>query len=125
VDGRHMLEPPNLFPHLFDDPGMTVPDRDRDDAGKAVEVLLPGLVPEVLHVAFDDQQRLAIVGDQPWRQVLPAQREHLLTRRTVVRRRCVIRTGKSGRLRRRARYVGRHGDLPDVLHTPYNWTSGS
>ena len=41
-----------------------MPDGDGDDAGEGVEVLLAGFVPDVLHVAFDDHQGLAVIGDQ-------------------------------------------------------------
>ena len=91
VDRRRVLEPADLLAHFLDDLRMAVADRDRDDPGEGVEVLLAGLVPEVLHVAFDDQQGLAIVRDQAGREVLAAHRQHLVARRAVV---------GSGRVRR-------------------------
>ena len=40
-----------------------MPDADRHDAGEGVEVPPARLVPHVLHVPFDDHQRVAVVGD--------------------------------------------------------------
>ena len=84
-----MLEPADLLADLLDDLGMTVADRDGDDPGKGVEVLLAGLVPDVLHVAFGDQQGLAIIRDQPRREILPAHGQHFVARRAVIRGRRV------------------------------------
>src|SRR5262249_5569923 len=126
VDRRDVLQPADLLAHLLDNQGLAMTDRDRDNACEAVEVLLPAFVPEVLHVAFDDQQRLAIVGDESRRQILPAQRKDLVARGAVVRSRHVGRDRKRYRLRGRSRYVARHGGLRGMFHTPYNynWTRG-
>ena len=40
------------------------------DARETVEVSLARLVPEVLHLPFDHEQRIAIVRQQPRREVL-------------------------------------------------------
>ena len=89
VDRRRVLEPADLLADLLDDLGMTVADRDGDDPGEGVEVLLAGLVPDVLHVAFDDQQGLAIIRDQSRREILPAHGQHFVARRAVIRGRRV------------------------------------
>ena len=75
IDGRDVLQPADLLADLFDDLRMTMADGDGDDAGEAVEVLLAGFVPEVLHLAFDDQQRVLVVGEQARREILLAQGE--------------------------------------------------
>ncbi len=51
---------------------------------KASRYRRPGLVPHVLHVAFDDHQRLAVVGDDAGREVLMPQGEDLVARRAGV-----------------------------------------
>ena len=84
IDRRRVLEPADLLAHFLDDLGMTVADRDGDDPGEGVEVLLAGLVPDVLHVAFDDQERLAIIRDQARREVLSPHRQHFVARGTVI-----------------------------------------
>ena len=78
VNRRRVLEPADLLANLLDDLGVTVADRDRDDPGKGVEVLLACFVPDVLHVPFGDQQGLAIIRDQPRREILPAHGQHLV-----------------------------------------------
>ena len=55
IDRRRVLEPADLFAHFRHDLGVTMADRNRDDPGKGVEVALAGFVPDVLHMAFDDQ----------------------------------------------------------------------
>ena len=113
IDRRRVLEPADLLADFLDDPGMAVPDRDGDDPGEGVEVLLAGLVPDVLHVALDDHQGLAIIRDQPGREVLPAHRQHFVARRAVIRGGRVrgdaaAIAGASGR---RTRFSGRHATL--------------
>ncbi len=80
-----MLQPADLLAHALDDFRMAMADADGDDAGERVEIPPARLVPHVLHVAFDDHQRLAVVRDHAGRQILMPQREHFLARGAVVR----------------------------------------
>ena len=84
IDRRRVLQLADLLAHLLDDLRMAVADGDGDDAGEGVEILLARLVPQVLHVPFDDQQRIAVVRDQAGRQILLPQGEHFLAAGPVV-----------------------------------------
>ena len=81
-------------------------DADRDDAGKRIQIPPPHLVPHVLHLAFHDHQRIAVVRDDPRRQILVPQGKNFVAGRTVVRRRLVIANGK-----RMTQLCG-HGNTP-------------
>ena len=81
INGRRVLQLADLLADFFHNIRMAMADRDGDDAGEAVEIALALLVPQVLHVPFDDQQRIPVIGDQPRRQILLAQRDDLLLRR--------------------------------------------
>lgn len=63
---------------------MAVSDRDGDDSREAVEIPLALLVPQVLHVPFDYEQRIFVVRDQTRRQILLAQRDDFLFRRARI-----------------------------------------
>ena len=65
INGRHMLQLADLLADFFDNIRMAVSDRNGDDAGEAIEILLAFFVPQVLHVPFDQQQRIAVIRDQP------------------------------------------------------------
>ena len=84
VDRRRVLELAGLFADPLDDLRVAMADADRDDAGEGVEVSPARLVPHILHVPFDDHQRLAVIRDDAGRQVLMPQGQHLLARRAVV-----------------------------------------
>ena len=74
IDRGGMLKLAKLLADLFDHGGMAMPHRHCDDSRKAVEILLAGLVPEVLHVAFDHEQRLTVVSDEAGCEVLATKR---------------------------------------------------
>ena len=78
INGRRVLELADLLFDLRHDLRMAMADRDADDAGEAVEVLLAALVPQVLHVAFDHEQRILVVGNEAGRQILTTQGEHFV-----------------------------------------------
>ena len=90
IDRRRVLQLADLLANFLDDLRMAMADGDRDDAGEGVEILLARLVPHVLHVAFDDQQRIAVVRDQAGRQILLPQGEDFLFAGAVVGRWLVI-----------------------------------
>src|SRR5262249_55933557 len=106
IDRGRMLKPPDLLANARDDFGMTMSDRNGDNPGECVEVLLAGLVPEVLHVAFDDQERLLIIREQARAQVLTAQRENLVAGGPLIGGRRV-RRGRRRKRRLAARCLGR------------------
>ncbi len=86
IDRRHVLQLADLLADFLDDIWMAVADRDRDDAGEAIEILLARFVPHILHVPFDDQQRIAVVRDQARRQILLPQGEDFFFAGAVVGR---------------------------------------
>ena len=94
IDRRRVLQQAGLLADSFDDLRMAMANADRDDAGKRIQIPLALLVPHVLHLAFDDHQRIAVVRDDARRQVLVPQGEHFVSRRPVVRGRLVIANGK-------------------------------
>jgi len=90
IDRCHVLKRAELLAHAARDLRVAVPDRHAHDSGEAIEVALAGFVPEVLHVALDHEQRVAVVGPQAGREELLAKREHFRARRPVVGPRDVI-----------------------------------
>ena len=90
IDRRRVLQLAGLLADAFDDLRMAMADADRDDAGEGIEIPPARLVPHVLHVAFDDHQRIAVVRDDAGRQILMPQGEHLVARGAVVRGRRVV-----------------------------------
>lgn len=73
-----MLQLADLLANFFNHIWMAVPDRHGDDAGEAIEIALARFVPKILHLAFDQEQRVAVIRDQPRRQVLLTQRDDFL-----------------------------------------------
>ena len=90
IDGCRVLQLAGLRTHSLDDFGMAMPDADRDDSSQTVQVAPAAFIPDVLHLAFDDHQRIAVIGNDARRQVLMPQREDFVSRRSFVRRRLVI-----------------------------------
>lgn len=78
IDRRRVLKPADLLADLRHDRGMTVADRDRDNPGERIKVLLASLVPDVLHVPLGDQEGLAIIRDQARCEILPAHGQHFI-----------------------------------------------
>ena len=72
VDGGRVLQLADLLADALDDLRMAVPDADGDDSGEGIEIPLARFVVHILHVAFDDQQRVFVVGHQARREVLAA-----------------------------------------------------
>ena len=85
INGRRVLKLADLLPDFLNDLRMAMADRNANDAGETVQVLLAGLIPEILHMAFNDEQRLLVVGDQAGCQILAAQGKDFRTRGTRVR----------------------------------------
>ncbi len=90
IDRRHMLQFADLLPDLLDDMRMAMTDRHAHDSGERIEISLPPLVPDILHMSFDDHQRFPIIGEQARRQVFPAQSEYFFAAWSVVRGGLVI-----------------------------------
>ena len=72
IDCCRVLQSAGLLANALHDLRVAVTDADRDDSGEAIQVLLASLVPHVLHVAFDDHQRIAVIRDNARRQILMA-----------------------------------------------------
>ena len=53
-----------------------MPDAHRHDAAEAVEVAFAGFVPDILHRALDQHDRVFVVEKNPGVHELPAQREN-------------------------------------------------
>jgi len=71
----------------------------RDDAGEAVEVTPSGLVVDVLHVAFDDLERIVgVVGDDRRGEELFPHPQGLRQGQTIVRFWRVVVGGQFGRV---------------------------
>ena len=117
INRRHMLQLADLLAHLFDNLRMAVPDRNRDDAGEAIEILLALFVPQILHVPFDHQQRIAVVRDQARRQILLPQGEDFLFAGAVVGRWLVIADRQLGKSLSA-------GDLSEKLPLRKGWGEG-
>ena len=81
---RRVLERFHLFLDGSHDFRVAMPARNRHDTGEHVEVALPSLVEQPLHVAFDDQQRLAVQREDRGIGKLSAHRQDLAARRTAV-----------------------------------------
>src|SRR5947207_3006464 len=64
---------------------MKVNNDYRDNYCEIFQLPPSRLFPDVLHVAFHDHQRIAVVSNDAGRQILVPQREHLFARRSVVR----------------------------------------
>ena len=90
IDRGGMLEELVLLPRRFDDVGMTMPDADGDDAAEGVEVTPAALVPDVLHFAFHEGERLFVVEEDARVQELLAQAVDLVGRRAGVGLRLVV-----------------------------------
>ena len=103
IDRRGMLQFANLSADFFDNIRMAVADRDRDDPGEGIQILLAGLVPEVLHLAFDNHQWLGIIRNQARRKILLAKCDDFSFRGAGVR----LRLLRSHR-QRRALLCSRH-----------------
>ncbi len=73
---------------------MAVPDRHGDDAGEPVQILLSLFVPQVLHAAFDQQQRIFIESQQTRREILLPQGQHFVAAGAFVRRGFMVRNGE-------------------------------
>src|SRR5262249_41352341 len=84
IKGGYVLKLSNLFADLFDDVRMAMADGNRDDAGKGIKVALSFFVPEILHVPFDDHQRLFVVGQQAGSQILLTQSQHFFAAGAIV-----------------------------------------
>jgi hypothetical protein len=84
IDRRRVLEPPNLLLNALDNLGMAVSDRNCHDPRKRVEILPTALVPDVLHVPFNDHQRITIIRDQTRREILAPEREDFVATRAFV-----------------------------------------
>jgi len=78
VNRGRVLERGILLVRRGNDVRMAVADADGHDATEAVEVAFPGVVPDILHAALDDHDRLLVVEEEAGVEVLLAQREHLL-----------------------------------------------
>src|SRR6476469_9467959 len=63
---------------------MAVAAGNRNDAGKQIEVAPSGFVEEVLHLAFDDHQWIAIQREYRGVHVLPSEGQHGFARRPGV-----------------------------------------
>ena len=70
---------------------MTMPHADRHDAAETVEVTLARVVPDVLHLALDEHERLFVVEENAGVQELFALRQHFGGGRAGVFLRFVIR----------------------------------
>src|SRR5262249_5742846 len=106
VNGGGVLQQAGLFADAFDDFRMTMTDADRDDASEGIQISAAHFVPYVLHLAFDDHQRFAVVRDDAGREILMAQRQDFVARRSFVRRGLVIDNRQ-----RRVKFGG-HGKTP-------------
>ena len=113
VDRRRVLQTAGLLANALHDLRVAVADADRDDAGEAIQVLLARLVPHVLHVAFDDHQRIAVIRDDAGRQILMAEGQDLFLRRSIVRGRRVI-ADRQGMLQ-----INGHGRAPGRVRVKY------
>ncbi len=82
-----------------------MPNADRDNPGKGIQVPSSGLVEYILHMPFDDHQRLLVVGEDRWVVVCPPLGQHLRTGRAVVR----IGMVGAGRYLRQGRGCGHRG----------------
>src|ERR1041385_6317477 len=106
VDRGRMLKGVDLLVNRLHDTWMAVPDRNRHDAGVEVQIAMAGFVVEILHVAFDDQERLAVEMEDCWVGISPAELEQLLLGRPCVG----AGTGVGGReFRPYAALTGRDG----------------
>ena len=57
---------------------MAMAHADRHDAAEAVEIALARFVPDVLHLALDEHERLLVVEKDAGVQELFAQRQHFV-----------------------------------------------
>jgi hypothetical protein len=78
IDGAAVLQRRGLLLHPPYYLGMTVAAGDSGDPGEQVEIPPAGLVEEVLHLALDDHQRVAVQGEDGGMDVAVAERQHLL-----------------------------------------------
>ena len=79
-----------------DDVRMAMADADGDDAAEAVEIAFAGFVPDILHLALHDHDRLLVVEKDAGVQELLAQGEHFLGGRAGVGLRLMVRTAADG-----------------------------
>jgi len=78
IDSGRVLKRLDLILYRRHDLRVAVSAGNRDDPGVHVEVSLPRLVEQPLHVPLDDQERLAVEREHHRIGVLPPHREELL-----------------------------------------------
>jgi hypothetical protein len=73
-----MLEQAVLLAKSFDDLRMAMADADRYDPSECIQIASAFLIPDVLHLAFDYHQRIAVIRDDARREVLVPEGEHFI-----------------------------------------------
>src|SRR6476619_5468551 len=73
---------------------MPMPDTDRDNASKCIQIAFACFIPDVLHPALNQHQRLPVVEENPRIQEFPAEREHFVRRGSMIWPRLKFTVGK-------------------------------
>src|SRR6185369_114433 len=97
VDGGRMLQGFVLLASRLDDVRVAMADTDRYDTAEAVEIALAGVVPDVLHFAFHQHQRLFVVKEDAGIDELLSQGENLVGGRAGIRLGLMGSSGQSWR----------------------------
>ena len=84
INRRRVLERFVLPPRGLDDVRMAMSDADRDDAAESIEIALARLIPDILHPALDEHERLLVVEKNSGIEKFLPKRENLVSGGTRV-----------------------------------------